>query len=84
MNSLLQNETSMMLGSVAGSRCRANRQIRTHAGNVRPSTLGRIIGEIDSVGRRLFLVRWNNDVCAYAFPHEIDIVSDDSRNDLAA
>jgi hypothetical protein len=84
MNSLLQNETSMMFGSAAGLRCRATRQIRTHAGDVRPSTLGTIISEINSVGRRLLLVRWNNDVCAYAFPHEIDIVSDDSRNDLAA
>jgi hypothetical protein len=84
MNSLLQNETSMMFGSVAGLRCRATRQIRTHAGNVQLSAEGTIISEIDNLGRHLIEVDWQNGVRAYVFPHEIDIVSDDSRNDLAA
>ena len=84
MDSLLQNETSMMSGSAAGSRCRANRQIRTHAGNVQLFAEGTIVAEFDNLGRHLIEVDWENGVRAYVFPHEIEIVSDDSRNDLAA
>jgi hypothetical protein len=82
MNSLLQNETSTMFGSAAGLRCRATRQIRTHAGNVQLSAEGTIISEIDNLGRHLIEVDWQNGVRAYVFPHEVEIVSDKNAADV--
>jgi hypothetical protein len=82
MNSPLQNETSMMFGSAAGLRCRANRQIRTPAGNVQLSAEGTIISEIDNLGRRLIEVDWEDGVRAYVFPLEVEIVSDQDAADV--
>jgi hypothetical protein len=82
MNSLIQNETSMMFGSAAGSRCRANRQIRTPAGNVQLFAEGTIIYEIDNLGRHLLEVDWENGIRAYVFPHEVEIVSNRDAADV--
>jgi hypothetical protein len=76
MNSLVQNETSMMFGGAAGLRCRATRHIRRPAGNEQLSAEGTIIAEIDNLGRHLIEVNWQNGVSAYVFPHEIEIVID--------
>ena len=55
--------------------CRARREIRTHAGNVRSSTLGTIVSEIDNLGRHLLQVHWGSGICAYVFPDEVEIVT---------
>ncbi len=55
--------------------CRARKEIRTHAGNVRPSAMGTIISEIDNLGRHLLQVHWGSGICAYVFPDEVEIVS---------
>jgi hypothetical protein len=57
-----------------GNRCRTNRLIRTHAGNVPPSALGTIVSEIDNLGRHMVQVLWDGGFCAYVFPEEIEIV----------
>jgi hypothetical protein len=58
-----------------GHRCRTNRFIRTHAGNVPPSALGTILCEIENLGRHMLQVRWDGGLCAYVFPDEIEIVT---------
>jgi hypothetical protein len=62
-------------GSTVGHRCRTKRLIRTHAGNVLPSAVGMILSEIDNLGRHMLQVRWDGGVCAYVFPHEIELVT---------
>ena len=61
--------------SKKGLRCRARRQLRTHAGVIDASSQGTIISEIETLGRRLVEVQWNNDLCVYVFLHEIEILN---------
>jgi len=84
MKSLLNNETANSVADESPVRCRARREIRTHAGNVRPSTVGTIISEIDNLGRHLLEVRWGNGVCSYVFPHEVEIIHDHGAVNRAA
>ena len=58
-----------------GSRCRAKRQLRTHAGVIDASSQGTIIAEIDSFGRRLIEVAWDNAICVYVHPQEIETLT---------
>jgi hypothetical protein len=62
--------------NLKGLRCRARRQLRTHAGLIEVSCEGAITSEIDSVGRRLIEVQWDNEIRVYVFPHEIEILDD--------
>jgi hypothetical protein len=64
-----------MMSNKIELRCRARWQLRTHAGVIDASSYGTIISETENLGRRLFEVRWDNNVCAYVFPHEIEILS---------
>jgi hypothetical protein len=75
MRPLLEKESLNKIANVPVVRCRARREIRTHAGNVRPSAVGTIISEIDNLGRHLLQVHWGNGICAYVFPDEVEIVS---------
>jgi len=61
--------------AATGNRCRTNRLIRTHAGNVPPSAVGTILCEIHNLGRHMLQVRWDDGLCAYVFPDEIEIVA---------
>lgn len=75
MSSLLENESLNRVVNTPVVRCRARREIRTHAGNVRPAAVGTIISEIDNLGRHLLQVHWGSGICAYVFPHEVEIMS---------
>ena len=66
----------MILANITGLRCRARRQLRTHAGVIGAFSEGAIASEIDSLGQRLIEVRWNNEICVYVFPDEIEILDD--------
>jgi hypothetical protein len=66
----------MTIANITGLRCRARRQLRTHAGLIGAFSEGVIISEIDSLGRRLIEVQWDNEICVYVFPHEIEILDD--------
>ncbi|MGH7927781.1 MAG: hypothetical protein ACREQV_08305 [Candidatus Binatia bacterium] len=68
-------ETATLTDRTPGNRCRTNRLIRTHAGNVPPSAVGTILSEIHNLGRHMLEVRWDGGVCAYVFPDEIEIVA---------
>jgi len=74
MRSFLENESLNRVANAPVVRCRARREIRTHAGNVRPSAVGTIISEIDNLGRHLLQVNWGSGICAYVFPDEVEIV----------
>jgi hypothetical protein len=66
----------MISRSLKGLRCRARKEIRTYAGKINAFSEGMIISENDNLGRRLLRVRWENGVCAYVFPREIEIVDE--------
>ncbi|HZD39666.1 MAG TPA: hypothetical protein VE131_03030 [Terriglobales bacterium] len=55
-----------------GLRCRAKRQLRTHAGVIDASSQGTIVAEIDSFGRHLIEVEWDNSIRVYVYPQEIE------------
>lgn len=71
----LGKETATGKRATSGNRCRTNRLIRTHAGNVPPAAVGTILSEVDNLGRHMLQVRWDGGLCAYVFPHEIEIVT---------
>jgi len=75
MRPLFEKESLNKIANVQAVRCRARREIRTHAGNVRRSAMGTIISEIDNLGRHLLQVHWGNGICTYVFPDEVEIVS---------
>ena len=62
-----------MLHRGEGQRCQAKRSIRGHQGLVSAECRGTIEGEIENLGRHLIAVRWDNGLCMYVFPDEIDI-----------
>jgi hypothetical protein len=71
----LTKDTTITDKQATGNRCRTNRLIRTHAGNVPPLTVGTILSEIENLGRHMLQVRWDGGFCAYVFPDEIEIVT---------
>jgi hypothetical protein len=73
--SLAEQEFRSSEKQEASRRCRTNRLIRTHAGNVPPSALGTIVSEMDNLGRHMLQVLWDGGFSAYVFPEEIEIVS---------
>jgi hypothetical protein len=70
-----------MLHRGEGQRCHAKRGIRGHQGFVSAECRGTIEGEIENLGRHLIAVRWDNGLCMYVFPDEIDI--DENINELS-
>lgn len=75
MNSYSNKESLGTEQSATGNRCRTNKLIRTHAGNVLPSAVGTILCEIDNLGRHMLQVRWDGGLCAYVFPDEIEMLT---------
>ena len=80
MRPLPRNESLKGVANAPVVHCRARREIRTHAGNVRPSTMGTIISEIDNLGRHLLQVHWGSGICAYVFPDEVEILTPSVAN----
>jgi hypothetical protein len=64
----------MVDSKLAGARCLATKEIRTHTGLVRKLTEGTILYDLDNLGRRLIYVQWNSGVSGYVYPMEIEIV----------
>jgi hypothetical protein len=62
--------------SLAGSRCRATKEIRSHQGVTGRFTEGTIQYDIDNCGRHLIRVSWDNGITDYAYPFEIEIIDD--------
>jgi len=60
-----------------GSRCHAKFYLRTHAGAIEPWAQGTVIGEIDSLGRRLIEVSWDSGIRFYVLASEIEMIAED-------
>ena len=61
--------------SKAGLRCRAKKTFRAHQMMIDTDSMGTVIHEIDNLGRRMILVRWDGDSSLYVFPEEIEITN---------
>ena len=70
------NEAKMNSKIRKGSRCQARVHLRTHAGPIAPMSQGTVVGEIESLGRRLIAVQWDCGFCVYTFPDEIETITD--------
>lgn len=57
----------------AGVRCHTVRPIRTVKGDLPRRSWGTVMYEMDNLGRRLVLVRWDNGITVPMFPEEIMI-----------
>ena len=66
--------------SKAGRRCRARKTFRAHELLIEAQSEGTVIHEIDNLGRRMILVRWDGNSSLYVLPDEIELI-DDSRAD---
>ncbi|MGH7824023.1 MAG: hypothetical protein ACREQ7_02415 [Candidatus Binatia bacterium] len=60
--------------TLAGARCRATKEIRSHQTITGRFTEGTIQYDIDNCGRHLIRVEWDNGITDYAFPFEIEIL----------
>ena len=60
--------------SLTGTRCRATKEIRSYQGLVRRYSEGIIQYNMDSLGRHLISVQWDNGVIDYVYPPEIEIL----------
>ena len=66
----------MINTTLAGARCRATKEIRSHLGRTGRYTEGTIQYDIDNLGRHLISVQWDNGVTDYAYPFEIEIIDE--------
>jgi len=64
--------------SKAGLRCRSKKTFRAHQVMIDADSLGTVIHEIDNLGRRMILVRWDGDSSLYVFPEEIEITNEET------
>jgi len=63
----------MLDKSRSGMLCRAKVTIRAHEATIEVDSYGRIVYEIENLGRRLVLVEWEGDSSLFVFPNEIEI-----------
>ncbi|MGE5217287.1 MAG: hypothetical protein ACM3SP_09845 [Chloroflexota bacterium] len=70
--------------NLAGARCRASRNVRSHRGLIERSTEGTIQHGIDNLGRHLISVHWDIGVTDYVFPSEIEIIDKETSTDYGA
>jgi hypothetical protein len=56
-----------------GKRCRAKKVLRSHAAMIPAHNQGTIAYEVENLGRRLILVRWDHGPSTYVFPDEDEI-----------
>jgi hypothetical protein len=62
-----------------GKRCRAKKVLRSHAGMIPAHNQGTIAYEVENLGRRLVLVRWDRGPSTYVFLDDDEIeVMDES------
>ncbi len=60
-------------GKVAGKCCELLRPVRDHEGRTRFHETARILDELDNLGRRMLLVRFEDGATTFLFPHEVVI-----------
>jgi hypothetical protein len=55
-------------------RCKLLRPVRDHEGRVRFQERPEIVQEIENLGRRMLLVRFDDGANTFLFPHEVVLV----------
>ncbi|HEY7220640.1 MAG TPA: hypothetical protein VH985_19860 [Candidatus Binatia bacterium] len=60
-----------------GLRCRAKKIFRTHETMIEADSQGTVVHEVENLGRRMILVKWDNDASLYVFPDEIEILEEE-------
>ena len=63
--------------STQGMKCRAIRDIQSYQGMVSTFTEGTIQYEIETLGRHLVNVHWDNGLRLNIFPNEIELIAGD-------
>jgi hypothetical protein len=61
------------LESVAGRQCRLLRPVRDHEGHMHFGEHPQIVRAVNNLGRRMFLVRFNDQSTTFLFPDEVVI-----------
>ena len=56
---------------VAGRRCRLLKPVRDHEGRSRFNEEPRILREVNNLGRRMYLVQFNDGATTFLFPDEV-------------
>jgi hypothetical protein len=62
----------------AGARCSTARFLRTVKGDLPRGSEGTVLHAMESLGRRLILVRWDTGITVPVFPEEIALEGRDS------
>jgi hypothetical protein len=71
----MQQEARMTIDTTKrGLRCRAKKIFRTHETMIEADSQGTVVHEVDNLGRRMILVKWDSDASLYVFPEEIEIL----------
>ncbi|HUO06224.1 MAG TPA: hypothetical protein VMU16_13585 [Candidatus Binataceae bacterium] len=60
--------------AVVGRNCRLLKPVRDHEGRMRFTEHPRIIREVMNLGRRMFLVQFDDGATTFLFPHEVEAV----------
>ena len=56
---------------MVGKHCRLLRPVRDHEGRSRFNEEPRIVREIENLGRRMYLVQFNDGATTFLFPDEV-------------
>ena len=56
---------------LVGKRCRLLKPVRDHEGRSRFKEEPRIVREIENLGRRMYLVQFNDGATTFLFPDEV-------------
>jgi hypothetical protein len=64
---------SANLEAAIGRRCRLLKPVRDHEGLSRFSEKPRILRSVDNLGRRMFLVQFDDGATTFLFPDEVTI-----------
>jgi hypothetical protein len=59
--------------TMIGRRCRLLKPVRDHEGMSRFSEKPRILRSVDNLGRRMFLVQFDDGATTFLFPDEVTI-----------
>jgi hypothetical protein len=65
---------SDMGGAQSSRRCQLTQPIRDAGGTVRFRENAEILHEVDNLGRRMILVRFDDGATTFLFPHEVKVL----------
>ncbi len=63
----METQTELLVGR----RCRLLKPVRDHEGRSRFNEEPRVVREIENLGRRMYLVQFNDGATTFLFPDEV-------------